>query len=189
MNLKDCKPSEDWDVRVHGNTPVGNPYPMHHESERDEVCDQYQDYFDRSMNPKSKDDTTFKKYMGKLIEAYKIYGKLRLFCCCAPRRCHGESIKKYIIDRAEYDAERERLCEAEMTDWFGKGCTHFSGQWEGSEEVDGPDWQDQEPVLVHCGHPDNKSEFEGNCNNNQCPLNKEWQNKEEKCTIKSIGPK
>ena len=27
------------------------------------------------------------------------FGKVRLFCWCAPKRCHGETIKKWLIEK------------------------------------------------------------------------------------------
>jgi hypothetical protein len=54
--------------------------------------------------------------------------------------------------------------------WFGKGCKYLCAKWEGSEETDGPNWKDFEPVLVLCTHKENPSEYEGNCNRQECPL-------------------
>ena len=50
---------------------------------------------DMIKKPKVKD------YLDSLIATYKIYGKLRLFCWCAPKRCHGETIKRYLEDLSE----------------------------------------------------------------------------------------
>lgn len=53
--------------------------------------------------------------------------------------------------------------------WFGKGCEFFSGVWEENEITGGPDYKEYEPVLVHCFHEENHSDFEGNCNEKLCP--------------------
>ena len=58
------------------------------------------------------------------------------------------------------------------TNWFGKNCEYLCAQWEGNETTDGPNFKDYEPVLVHCTNPDNKSDFEGNCSESQCPKKK-----------------
>jgi hypothetical protein len=31
-----------------------------------------------------------------MLAAYRQYGKLRLFCWCAPEQCHGETIKAWL---------------------------------------------------------------------------------------------
>ena len=55
-------------------------------------------------------------------------------------------------------------------EWFGKGCSYLSAQWENNNHA-------CEPVVVYCNHVDNKGrDVEGNCNNRECPL----QTKEEK---------
>ena len=81
-----------WDMKVDRSSPVGNPYPikgsyMH----RDRVCNMYEKDFGRQMqNP------YFEAYINSLINIYKRHGKLRLFCWCAPKRCHAETIKRFI---------------------------------------------------------------------------------------------
>lgn len=91
-NLRNSYMCEPYDFRVDRRTVVGNPYPMRYESERDTVCDMYEEYFKKVIV----ENVAFKKYIDMLVEAYKRYGKLRLFCWCAPKRCHAETIKKYI---------------------------------------------------------------------------------------------
>ncbi len=56
--------------------------------------------------------------------------------------------------------------------WFGKGCEYLIAQWEDDEIVGGPDYQECEPVLVFCKHPNNPQDVEGNCNPTICPLGK-----------------
>ena len=74
-------------------TPVGNPYPLDDEANRDEVCDKYQVWFDDKIKVKDP------KVMGYLT-ALKTYllknGKIILLCWCSPRRCHGETIKRWL---------------------------------------------------------------------------------------------
>jgi hypothetical protein len=38
----------------------------------------------------------FMNELRTLYKIYKQYGKLRLFCWCYPRRCHAETIKKFL---------------------------------------------------------------------------------------------
>lgn len=89
-------------VKVDRSTAVGNPFPMRNEGERDEVCDDYDNYFniiintyldsDKKIDPK---DLPFLKYMGYIVNTAKKQD-IALGCWCAPRRCHAETIKKFI---------------------------------------------------------------------------------------------
>ena len=93
-NLKNTKPEHPWDFGIHRRTPIGNPYFMENPSKRNQVCDQYDDWFHHAKHNKG-----FHDYLATLVSAYKEHGKLRLFCWCAPKRCHGETIKQYIEEQ------------------------------------------------------------------------------------------
>jgi len=87
-HLKFDTPRRPWDVRVDRHTIWGNPFRMSGEAQRDEVCDRYERYFyDRLLH-----DTSFKYYFSELQNLYLTHGKLNLFCWCAPKRCHAETI-------------------------------------------------------------------------------------------------
>jgi benzoyl-CoA reductase/2-hydroxyglutaryl-CoA dehydratase subunit BcrC/BadD/HgdB len=78
---------------VDRNSPVGNPFYLTDESERDAVCDAYEQYF----HIKIKDESSrFFTYMQQLIDYYNIHGHIVLRCWCYPKRCHAETIKNYI---------------------------------------------------------------------------------------------
>ena len=100
MNLRNTKPTEIYDVRIDRSSVLGNPYGMHGESSRNEVCDMYADLFYRItvkpgiLNKKRIHD--FKSELERISVLYKEHGKLRLFCWCAPKRCHGETIKAWL---------------------------------------------------------------------------------------------
>ncbi len=99
MNLRECKPTEPYDVYIDRRSPVGNPFPMKSELFRNGVCNEYQVYFDKQMSPEMTDNglyTVFQRYIIGMYHLHEQHGKLRLFCWCAPERCHGETIKKYI---------------------------------------------------------------------------------------------
>jgi hypothetical protein len=91
-NLRNSKIIHSYDIRADRKTVYGNPYFMDGEWERDSVCDDYDRYFIIRMGS----DPTFRAEIDRLVEIYKQYGKLNLFCWCVPRRCHVETIKKYI---------------------------------------------------------------------------------------------
>jgi len=91
-NLKTDKMIHPWDVLIDRRTVWGNPFPMKNKSleERDRVCDKYDERIQWSWK--------YIEPLNKLRELNIKYGKLRLFCWCAPLRCHGESIKRMIED-------------------------------------------------------------------------------------------
>lgn len=75
----------------------GNPFPITKEQTRDKVCDQYEDYFEKEkQNPES-------KLIKTLQDVYKKYKdqNIALECFCSPKRCHTETIKRYLelLDR------------------------------------------------------------------------------------------
>jgi Rad3-related DNA helicase len=64
-----------------------------------------------------------------------------------------------------------------MSNYFGKDCEYFCGQWE-QNDTDCADFYNKSikeftPVLVYCNHTNNPYETEGNCNPKDCPLGKE----------------
>ena len=66
---------------------------MQNESQRDTVCNQYEVYFQEKMQ---NTQSAFYKEIQRLQTELQEYGRLELFCWCAPKRCHAESIKKYL---------------------------------------------------------------------------------------------
>ena len=86
--------AQPWDFRVDRGSPVGNPYEMKYEDHRDWVCDMFEATFDDLMKTK----VGFREYIEEMIAAYQQYGTLRLWCWCAPKRCHAETIRNYIED-------------------------------------------------------------------------------------------
>lgn len=95
-NLNKEWPKEPWQVRVDRASILGNSYKMKNKNddkERDEVCDKYEQYFIEQIK---KGNELFAKEFLRLIEIFKKYNKLELFCWCAPKRCHAETLKKYI---------------------------------------------------------------------------------------------
>ena len=91
-NLKNERPNNPWDFKIDRSTPVGNPFVLTSGSTREDVCRLYEQYF-KLLLSKSR----VSSYLSKLVAAYKQHGKLNLFCWCAPKRCHGETIKKWIL--------------------------------------------------------------------------------------------
>ena len=95
-NLRNSKPKHPWQVRVDRASILGNPYHMVDESQRDKVCNQYEEYFNENMKYP---DTAFYNEIERLYGIMKEYGKLELYCWCAPKRCHAETSKAYLEAR------------------------------------------------------------------------------------------
>ena len=92
-NMDEKQPTEVFDIRVDRKTIFGNPFRINDESERDKMLDRYEEYFYQRLE----NDADFRNAVNYLIEVYKKYGKLNLFCWCYPKRCHSETIRKYIL--------------------------------------------------------------------------------------------
>ena len=97
LHSKFEQPSFPYDFYVDRRTAVGNPFELVTEKERDLVCDAYEKYF--YTQRKLRHDTAFNVNIEKMYAAFKKHGQLRLFCWCAPRRCHAETIKDYMENR------------------------------------------------------------------------------------------
>ena len=91
-NLHIEKMNQPFDFRVDRKSVLGNPYFMQNEKWRDEVCDKYELWF----TVKYETDESIIKELRLMKIRYVMYGKLRLFCWCAPKRCHAQTIKQYL---------------------------------------------------------------------------------------------
>lgn len=92
VNLRFYKPNEsEVMIRVDRASIVGNPFYMKSEADRDFVCDKYEEYFKSQM----KSNVKFRNYVNRIIEIAKTQD-VALACWCAPKRCHSETIKRYV---------------------------------------------------------------------------------------------
>lgn len=88
-NLSYEKPKHPFDVRVHRKHILGNPFIMKDERMRDDVCDKYERWFNKCI-------INLTPELDRLLALYRKHGALRLFCWCAPKRCHAETIKAWL---------------------------------------------------------------------------------------------
>ena len=88
-NLRFSKPEHEWQIKVDRSSVLGNPFHMVDESQRDKVCDKYEEYFKRMVENTA---TAFYKEVERLYSIFKKYGKLELFCWCVPKRCHAQTM-------------------------------------------------------------------------------------------------
>lgn len=84
-----------WDkgaIYIGRGSPLGNPFIMKSEEDRDYVCDQYEEWFHKQV--KGKNQTV----LNELRRIYLIAKRqdVVLGCYCSPKRCHGETIKRFL---------------------------------------------------------------------------------------------
>ena len=89
QNIRSLKPSTPWDVRVDRKSILGNPYRMNSVNDRNRVCDDYDKWFSEQLK-------RFELELIRLYDIWKRHERLNLFCWCAPKRCHAETIKKWL---------------------------------------------------------------------------------------------
>lgn len=85
-----------WDkgaVYIGRPSPLGNPFVMHGEHTRDQVCDQYQAWFDKKV---AEEDPAVMSELRRLYKLAQQTGSLTIGCYCAPKRCHGDTIKRFL---------------------------------------------------------------------------------------------
>ena len=93
-NLKESKPLEAYDVRVDRTSPLGNPFYLRSESERDLVCDKYEEWLIGQIKSNNR---TICNELNRLYRLLRTHGKLNLFCWCSPKRCHAETIRTVLF--------------------------------------------------------------------------------------------
>ena len=99
-NLRYEQPKHEWDVRVDRGTPLGNPFYMSLGRERDSVCDRYKAWLLTQIKNKNK---IVLDELYRLRDLYSYFQELNLFCWCAPKRCHVETIIDALLYRNEFN--------------------------------------------------------------------------------------
>ena len=94
INLRNYKLNDDEIlIKVdRSNKVLGNKFKMHHETERDIVCNKYEEWFNTQINNKNQVVLNELRKIYRLAKKYNI----ALGCWCYPKRCHSETIKKFI---------------------------------------------------------------------------------------------
>ena len=87
-------------------SPLGNPYHITLLDDRDYVCDMYDLWFLEHLN-----DKMVKAELNRLLDIAKSKGKLNLGCYCAPKRCHGETIARWLNIQLEEDEEERKYMQ------------------------------------------------------------------------------
>ncbi|MCL1987259.1 MAG: DUF4326 domain-containing protein [Firmicutes bacterium] len=92
-NLRKCTfdGSFEFNVKADRASIFGNPFVMHSEDERDEVCNLYHSYFKQRL----KSDLDFRNGAFRLVDICRRNGKTNLYCWCSPLKCHAETLAKF----------------------------------------------------------------------------------------------
>lgn len=101
-NLRKEHPAAPYDIIVDRRHILGNPYLMQNQTdeERIRVCKKYHDYIIALYNR----NPIIRKAFHELLTIYKKHGQLNLYCWCAPKRCHAQTIKQiieYLLNKGE----------------------------------------------------------------------------------------
>jgi len=78
-------------------SPLGNPFRMLSESDRDRVCDEYDVWFHENVD-------NLKPVLRELWHKGVRDGSLLLSCWCAPKRCHLETVKAFLESQSVPDS-------------------------------------------------------------------------------------
>lgn len=79
-------------------TALGNPFFMKDESMRNEVCDKYELWFAQKIENQ---DPRVMEQLRSLWKHGKSTGTLNLGCYCAPKRCHADTIARFLRNYAD----------------------------------------------------------------------------------------
>ena len=99
-NIRTFVPDGSIAIKVDRTSVLGNPYVMPDETFRDTVCDWYDDHFYDTVDSLAFYHISFKNELNRIIEIART-NDVTLLCWCAPKRCHAETIKRYIERKLE----------------------------------------------------------------------------------------
>ena len=85
-------------VYVGRPTPLGNPFRLEREDQREEVVARYATWLEEELHRGNREVA---RALEELYRSLKRRGDITLLCFCAPRRCHAEVIAEHLKRRAE----------------------------------------------------------------------------------------
>jgi hypothetical protein len=114
-------------------SPLGNPFAMRDQSqaERDRVCEEFEKDFEKKLD---EGDPAIEAALADIMEQTRRAAArgeyVTLACFCAPKRCHGDTIRREVIRRLE----KEKRIEDTGFGWVSpsgktRGCeclSHFA---------------------------------------------------------------
>jgi hypothetical protein len=93
-------------VYVGRPTPLGNPFRLEKEDQREEVVARYATWLEEELRQGNREVA---QALEELYRRLKRQGALTLLCFCAPRRCHAEVIAEHLKRRAEAEGLRAEV--------------------------------------------------------------------------------
>lgn len=75
---------------------LGNPFPASNESQRDTVCEQYDKWL---HSPQA---CNHLRIIERIIQRINEGKSVALYCHCAPKRCHCDTIKEYVLTNVNF---------------------------------------------------------------------------------------
>ena len=82
-----------FDYRADRSSVLGNRFIMKNKYDRNLVCARYEQWFNEQIELKNE---IVLNELRTLYKLHRKYGRLRLFCWCAPYRCHCETIRAFL---------------------------------------------------------------------------------------------
>jgi len=79
-------------IKLHDFSVFGNPLKMNSEKNRNDVCDKYESIWPNIAKQ-------FSSYVDALYEKYMEGIDIKLVCFCKPKRCHADTIVRYIENK------------------------------------------------------------------------------------------
>jgi hypothetical protein len=86
-------------VNCDRSTFLGNPYLMTYEKDRDRCCQRYERHLRHAMASKGERFRSLREAIQDIVKLVALGRSVALQCWCAPKRCHADSIKKYVLER------------------------------------------------------------------------------------------
>lgn len=83
----------DCDYSVARPSVLGNPFPMKSESDRDLVCEQFDEYFKQRLLENDKVILNELRKIKVLAENKPVF---KIGCFCTPKRCHADTVAYFL---------------------------------------------------------------------------------------------
>jgi hypothetical protein len=81
-------------IRCDRKTPLGNPFYMSNESQRIEVCNKFEAYLPEAYAT----DHVIRSEVTNIAMHVESGHNVLLQCWCAPKKCHCDSIKSFVLN-------------------------------------------------------------------------------------------
>ena len=96
---KNTVADNEYDLTYVGRpTPLGNPFIIGKDGDRDEVIEKYKVWLEGQL--RSENET--RRMFDALFDELRHRGTLRLLCWCAPEPCHADVLAKRLLDKWYY---------------------------------------------------------------------------------------